>query len=90
MPIFFSLNDGRLDIPSRGNIRSIEEGTSIYGMSFLTTPCDTAYCNNLNFIVTADVGDHYSLFDWFHQDNYKKAEETLRKWSLVKGNSRVC
>ncbi|CAG2216963.1 unnamed protein product [Mytilus edulis] len=82
---FYCPNEGRLDIISEENIQAAESGKKWYSLSFLNThPHQESSSSDSNYNPTTGSSDHLSLYDWFHHNNTKKREETLRRCSLVR------
>ncbi|XP_062600986.1 uncharacterized protein LOC134262628 [Saccostrea cucullata] len=82
IPSFYHPNEGRIAPVTEGNIKQAEE-KRMFNISCLAEKEDDYRTEDSSSNPITGSKSHFSLFDWFHQDNCRKEEEVLRKSSLV-------
>ncbi|XP_052106595.1 uncharacterized protein LOC127739061 [Mytilus californianus] len=80
--------EGRVAENTNENLEKAKSGLFTWELGCLNeigpeTTVNQSISNEKN--PTSGSSEHYSLFDWFHEDNTKDVKEILRKVSLVEG-----
>lgn len=83
IPDFFTPNEGRVCEATVKNIDQAKSGNLRVSAPFLTESAGDFNAADPHTNPVTGSKCHYALYDWFHQFNTKKAEEVLRKCSLV-------
>lgn len=81
-PFFYHPNEGRIVPLTEENIK-LAEDKHLFNIVCLKDKENSLSSEDANYNPTTGSNSHFSLFDWFHQENCKKREEILRKSSLL-------
>lgn len=71
MPSFYHPNEGRIVLATDENIKDAEE-KRMFNIACLVEKGGDYTTEDSNSNPITDSKSHFSLFDWFHQDNCRK------------------